>query len=127
MPVPAAVEALIADAPLSAHVATCVDGRPHVAPVWYVYDDGVLRFLTSGRKLQNVEANPRVAISIEHADGPAVYWTATLLGTAGVIEDRATVDAVRRAIDEKYDNDETYAFQPMVEVTIGSATCEDYR
>ena len=34
-------EALITDAPEMAHLATSSDDRPHVAPVWYLYDDGV--------------------------------------------------------------------------------------
>jgi len=48
MSVPAQVEELIPSLRLSAHVATSVDGRPHVAPVWYVYDDGVLPFVAIG-------------------------------------------------------------------------------
>ena len=40
------VESLIEDAALSAHLATTVENRPHVAPVWYDYHDGHLRVLT---------------------------------------------------------------------------------
>lgn len=129
MTVPDAVESLIADAPLSAHLATAVDDRPHVAPVWYDYHDGRLRLLTGGRKLENVERNPRVAVSIEKADGPAVEWNVTLLGTARVVEDPDRVREVSRRIDAKYrgeDAGDGEADGPMVEIEIGSATAQRY-
>ena len=48
------VEQLITDATLSAHLATAAGNRPHVAPVWYGYRDGVLSVLTGGKKLANI-------------------------------------------------------------------------
>lgn len=122
MSVPEEVETLIGDARLSAHVATSVDNRPHVAPVWFCYDDGVVSFVTSGRKLRNVRENPRVAISIEKADETGVDWTVTMLGTATVYDDPERVEPTQRRIDEKYDNETDYGFQPLVEVEIASAT-----
>lgn len=122
MAVPDGVESLIAGTRLSAHVATSVDDRPHVAPVWYLYDDGVLSFVTSGRKLRNVRENPRVAISIEKADETGVDWAVTMLGTATVYDEPERVEPSQRRIDEKYDNETDYGFQPLVEVEIASAT-----
>lgn len=116
------VEALITDARLSVHVATSVDDRPHVAPVWYLYDDGVVSFVTSGRKLRNVRQNPRVALSIEKRDESGVEWTVTMQGTATVSDDPERVEPVQRRIDEKYDNDTDYGFQPLVEVDIASTS-----
>jgi nitroimidazol reductase NimA-like FMN-containing flavoprotein (pyridoxamine 5'-phosphate oxidase superfamily) len=49
MSVPQDIENLIAGAPLSAHLATTADDRPHVAPVWYGYRDGVLSVITGGK------------------------------------------------------------------------------
>lgn len=126
MTVPDEVEALIDDARLSAHVATSVDDRPHVAPVWFCYDDGVISFVTSGRKLRNIRENPRVAISIEKGDETGVEWTVTMLGTATVFDDPEKVDPVQRRIDEKYDNETDYGFQPLVEVEIANATWTVY-
>ena len=122
MPVPSEVERLIADANLSVHVATSVDDRPHVAPVWYLYDDGVVSFVTSGRKLRNLRKNPRVALSIEKVDEGGVEWTVSMLGTATVYDDPERVEPSQRRIDEKYDNDTDYGFQPLVKVKIASAT-----
>jgi nitroimidazol reductase NimA-like FMN-containing flavoprotein (pyridoxamine 5'-phosphate oxidase superfamily) len=122
MAVPDEVETLIAGATLSVHVATSVDDRPHVAPVWYLYDDGVVSFVTSGRKLRNLRENPRVALSIEKGDESGVEWTVTMLGTATVIDDPERVEPVQRRIDEKYDNEDDYGFQPVVEVEIASTS-----
>jgi general stress protein 26 len=103
MSVPAEVESLIADAPLSAHLATSVDDRPHVAPVWYGYRDGTLSLLTGGRKLANVRRNPRVAVSIEEASDGDVDWNVTLLGTATVIDDPDRIDRASGWIYDKYE------------------------
>ena len=74
MGVPSDVEELINGAKLMAHLATSVNGRPHVAPLWYAYDDGVLSVLTTGKKLANIQQNPQVAVSIEkNTDGDAEW------------------------------------------------------
>lgn len=91
----------VADATLSAFLATSVDDRPHVAPVWYTYDERegqpVFAFLTGGRKLANVRENPRVALSIECADEDSVEWRVVILGTARVVRDEARVQAANEA------------------------------
>ncbi|WP_330633385.1 pyridoxamine 5'-phosphate oxidase family protein [Halocatena halophila] len=103
MDVPPDVEQLITDAKLMAHIATAVDSRPHVAPVWYGYDDGVLSILTTGKKLENIRKNPRVAVSIEqHTDGNA-EWMISLLGTASVFgDDPSRINEAAREIFPKY-------------------------
>ena len=42
-------------------------GRPHAAPVWYLYDDGVFRISTSrgSQKHTNIEANPNVTLVVD--------------------------------------------------------------
>lgn len=106
MTVPDAVETRVTGAPLSAHLATSVDDRPHVAPVRYVYDEGSLWLFTGWRKLRNLRANPRVAVSIERADPDGnVDWNATLLGTARVVDDDDRAAAVEAELAETYDYD----------------------
>jgi nitroimidazol reductase NimA-like FMN-containing flavoprotein (pyridoxamine 5'-phosphate oxidase superfamily) len=100
------VESLVADAPVSAHVATAVDDRPHVAPVWYGYRDGVLYFLTGGRKLDNLRRNPRVAVSIEDARGADVRWNVTLLGTATVTDDPDRLEWAEGWMYDRYERDD---------------------
>lgn len=104
MPVSAEVESLIADAPLSAHLATSVDDRPHVAPVWYGYRNGTLYFITGGRKLSNVRRNPRVAVSIEKATDGDVEWNVMLRGTATVRDDPDRIDWASGWIYDTYEN-----------------------
>ncbi|WP_435064897.1 pyridoxamine 5'-phosphate oxidase family protein [Halobaculum sp. EA56] len=90
---------------LSAHLATAVDDRPHVAPVWFVLDDGsdALWLFTGGRKLDNLRRNPRVALSVESADRAGnVDWQATLLGTARVVDDPERAAWVDRRLSETY-------------------------
>lgn len=123
------VDSLIADAPLSAHLATCVEGRPHVAPVWYEYEDGHLRALTGGKKARNVRQNPRVAVSIERADGPAVEWSVTLLGTARIVEDPDRIREVSRRINAKYRGEDEVSDTSsgaLIDVRVGSATAQRY-
>lgn len=127
MAVPDAVADRLADTTLSAHLATSVDDRPHVAPVWYRYDDGHLQVLTGGRKLANVRENPRVAVSVE-ATGED-NWLVVLRGTATVIKDESRHRSVARDIFETYTGDPEAAEyedgEPdgvLVDIRIGSAT-----
>lgn len=105
MSVPAEVESLVTGAPVSAHLATSVDDRPHVAPVWYGYRDGTVYFMTGGRKLSNVRRNPRVSLSIEDARGGHVAWNVTMLGRATVHDDPERTEWARGWIYDKYDHE----------------------
>lgn len=132
MSVPQDIENLIAGAPLSAHLATTADDRPHVAPVWYGYHDGVLSVITGGKKLVNIRANPRVAVSIEKQGESGPEWSVSLLGTATVIEDAEQTWAAREHVFGKYrDSDEEGESDgdeqgTLVEIEIGSATSQQY-
>jgi nitroimidazol reductase NimA-like FMN-containing flavoprotein (pyridoxamine 5'-phosphate oxidase superfamily) len=87
---------------LMAAVATSHDDRPHVAPVWYHYDDGVVEFVTGGRKLENVRQNPRVAINVEKSEDGAGQWNVVLFGTAEVITDEEELWAGRTRLFQAY-------------------------
>lgn len=47
-------------------------GRPHAAPVWYLYEGGVFLISTGrgSRKHRNVEANPNVTLVIDKRELP---------------------------------------------------------
>jgi PPOX class probable F420-dependent enzyme len=71
---PDAVRALF-DGPNYAHIATLLpDGAPHSVPVWVGLEGTRVAFLTSpsSRKAQNIDRDPRVAISITQSDRPFV-------------------------------------------------------
>jgi ribosome-binding ATPase YchF (GTP1/OBG family)/nitroimidazol reductase NimA-like FMN-containing flavoprotein (pyridoxamine 5'-phosphate oxidase superfamily) len=119
---------LTADPPRPAALATTVDDRPHVAPVWYVYDDGVVELVTTGRKLANVRENPRVALSVHaHEDG-LPSWTVTLRGTATVVDDADATAAANTRINRRYGvaEDAWAGENTLVRVTVGSASHRTY-
>ena len=108
MPVDEAIERRIKGAALSAHLATSVDDRPHVAPVWYGYRDGTLYTLTGGKKLENARRNPRVSVSIEKTDAEGdVEWGVTMLGTATVVDDVDRIARANRWVYAAYERHET--------------------
>jgi PPOX class probable F420-dependent enzyme len=78
------------------------DGRPHIAPMWFLHRDGLFYFMqrksAAKQKIANLRANPNVAISIDTCGYPA---EAVLVeGTAELTEEQA--DKIALAICEKY-------------------------
>ncbi|MGB9955405.1 pyridoxamine 5'-phosphate oxidase family protein [Haloferax prahovense] len=121
---------LVTSEPLMAHLATSVDDRPHVAPVWfdYVDDRGVIEVLTTGRKLANIRENPRVALSVQKDEKGQAQWKVTILGTATVVtdDDEAVRDATRR-INRKYGAEESaWPENELVRISVGTATVSEY-
>jgi len=120
-------ERLLRSEPLMAHLATCRDGRPHVAPVWYHYEEGTVEVTTTGRKLANLRANPRVALSVQKDVEGTAEWMVTLLGTATVVDDDEERDAAAARINEKYGADESaFPENVLVRIDVGSASHRVY-
>lgn len=92
------------------------NGRPHAAPVWGVWLDGVLYFSTGkeSRKGRNLAANPAAAAHIEGAEGEMVI----LEGFAEEIGDATALAPVWVAYSAKYDwaveGYPFYALRPQV-------------
>ena len=128
MSVPPDVERLLTSEPLLAHLATCRGGKPHVAPLWYTYDDGVVEVVTTGRKLENLRENPYVSLSVEKSTGGDPEWMVTLRGRATVVEDEAAFRAANRRINRKYGADEdAWEFEnTLVRIEVGSASYRTY-
>lgn len=125
--VPAEAEELLTSEPLTAHLATCREGRPHVAPVWYRYTDGTVELMITGRKLENLRANPRVSLAVQRAEAGIPSWTVTLLGTADVVEDEATNREANRRINRKYGVEpDAWEGNTLVRVDVGSASYRTY-
>lgn len=110
--VPAEIEALIEDQPQVAHLATSVSDRPHVAPVGYHYEDGIIQTSTSGKKVQNVRRNPRVAVSIQKDENGHPEWMVLFEGTATVIEDTGRIKEGVRNVFEHYLGDNPDEWDP---------------
>ena len=125
--VPADLEELLDGEAVVAHLATSTDDRPHVAPVWFRYDDGAVEVMTTGQKLANLRENPRVALSVHRGPADDPEWTATLFGTATVVDDEAAAREANRRINLKYGADEDdWAGNTLVRVTVGSASFRRY-
>jgi nitroimidazol reductase NimA-like FMN-containing flavoprotein (pyridoxamine 5'-phosphate oxidase superfamily) len=126
-PVPDRAAELLSDARLTAYLATSHANSPHVAPVWYRYDDGVVELTTTGRKLRDLTENPRVSIAVQRAEAGIPEWAVTLRGTASVIEDAEATERARRAINRKYGADpDAYPENTLVRVAVGSATVREF-
>jgi PPOX class probable F420-dependent enzyme len=86
-----------------AHVATVLpDGGPHSVPVWIDRDGDRLEFFTQAgsRKARNLEADPRVAISI--VDGANPYRMGQVRGhVAERVEGEDALEIIDR-LSEKY-------------------------
>ena len=125
--VPPEVEALLTGDPVVAHLATCVDGHPHSAPLWFRYEDGTVEILTTGRKLANVRRNPRVAISMERDREGIPEWMVTIQGTATVVEDEAEIEAANRRINRRYGvDDDAWSKNVLVRVDVGTVAYRTY-
>jgi PPOX class probable F420-dependent enzyme len=127
--VPEEAAELLRSEPLMAHVATCRDGRPHAAPVWYHYDDEseTVEITTTGRKLANIRENPRVAVSVQKDVGGKAEWMVSLLGTATVVDDEEETRRAADRINGKYGADASdYPENALVRIDVGSATYSTY-
>jgi PPOX class probable F420-dependent enzyme len=119
--VPDKAAALLTSEPLIAHLATCHDDRPHVAPIWYNYRDGAIEIVTTGRKLANIRRNPRVALSVQKAEDGHAQWAVTVRGTATVIEGEAEGKEMMRRINRRYDaEDDAWSENTPVRIDVGS-------
>ena len=75
------------------------DGRPHVMPVWAVWDGDRLWFSCSGRsrKTRNLEAQPRCVVTTEDARQPVVVE-----GDAQLVTARADLERLLDLENTKY-------------------------
>ncbi len=122
-----ATEELLDSEPLAAFLATAHDDRPHVAPVWYRYESGTIEIATTGRKLENVRTNPRVALSVQKDSRGIPEWTVTAFGTATVVEDPAATEAAIEAINRRYGvEDDAWEGNTLVRIEVGSTTHRIY-
>lgn len=86
------------------------DGRPHLAPVWFVHVGDRLWICTGARsvKVRNLVANPAVSVSLEDGNAPVVAE-----GRASVV-DRPFPEPVVRAFADRYGWDITGHADPDI-------------
>ena len=73
-------------------------GRPHAAPVWYLYEDGVFRISTGdgSQKHRNILANPNISLVIDQRALP--YYAVMVQGTADIGLAFSDEDSLRLAV-----------------------------
>jgi PPOX class probable F420-dependent enzyme len=77
------------------------NGKPHLIPIWFVWHNARFYICTQGDsvKIKNIQANPRVSVSLEDGNKPAVAE-----GTA-VLSKRPYPDDIAALFQQKYNWD----------------------
>jgi PPOX class probable F420-dependent enzyme len=81
---------------------TAADGRPLVAPVWFVVEDGALLFTTGAgsAKGRALHRDPRLVVCVDHEEPP--YAFVQVQGVATVDEDPDELLRVATAVGARY-------------------------
>jgi PPOX class probable F420-dependent enzyme len=93
------------------------DGRPHVMPVWGMWDDSTLWFTSAvgSRKIRNLTADPRCCVTTEDASDPVV-----IEGRADITTEPAALQRVIDLMNAKYHTDFGVDFlDPATNATVG--------
>lgn len=88
-----------------ARVATTrPDGRPHIAPVWYLWEDDTLYFESESRtvKTRNLRLNPNIAISVDITAGGLRLKYVILEGRVEFIENLEAVKKIANRVYSRY-------------------------
>jgi nitroimidazol reductase NimA-like FMN-containing flavoprotein (pyridoxamine 5'-phosphate oxidase superfamily) len=95
--------------PIIARLATSLDDRPRILPMWYRWDGSALWMETSPtfRNYRILQRNPRVAVAIDESLGGLQLRAVIMRGSAEIIEEPADVvrDGVRRIYERYLDAD----------------------
>lgn len=82
--------------------ATAADGQPYAVPLVYGFESGAFfAVLSPGRKVRNIEENPRVCVTILEVEDMGKRWRSVVAtGTASWVEGeealRSALDVIRR-------------------------------
>jgi len=97
-------EEFLAEANVAILATVDKQGRPHAAPVWYLYEDGAL-VISTGRgsqKHRNVEANPEVTVVVDRRTLP--YYAAMVSGAVEIgppLDDEKRLEMAVRYLGEE--------------------------
>jgi PPOX class probable F420-dependent enzyme len=80
------------------------DGWPHLAPMWYVVDDGmvVYRSFSKSQKIVNLRRNPNLTVLVETGDEYSRLQGVMIKGTARLVTDRDYVLSIYGGLAAKY-------------------------
>lgn len=97
--------------PKLARLATIDDNKPHLAPVWYLFEEGKI-FVTTmkgSKKVRNIEKNPNISIIIDECYGKIGDLSYYTDANAVIIEGKA----------ELKDDTDAKIFKKIFELYIG--------
>ena len=80
------------------------DGWPHLAPMWYVMDNGniVFRSFTKSQKIVNLQRNPKLSVLVETGDDYSQLQGVMIKGTARLVTDPDYVITIYGGLAAKY-------------------------
>ena len=80
------------------------DGWPHVAPMWYLMDDGKVAFrsFTKSQKIVNLERNPKITVLLEVGETYEELRGIMIKGTARLVTDPGEVLAMYGELSKRY-------------------------
>jgi len=85
-------------------IASIRNNKPHVTPIWYVYQNGKFYISTSSktRKVKNLKRNKNVAFSLDVGEAFADVKAVVGSGTAQIVTDTKLASEVDAKIKIKY-------------------------
>ncbi|MGI8554415.1 MAG: PPOX class F420-dependent oxidoreductase [Dehalococcoidia bacterium] len=100
-----AAEAFLREANIAILSTLGPGGQPHAAPIWYLYEDGLILMLTgaNSQKHRNIERNSKVALTIDRRSLP--YYAVMIQGTAEL--GGAPLEELRLRLAVRYLGEET--------------------
>ena len=80
------------------------DGSPHLAPMWFVMDDGnvVFRSFTKSQKIVNLMRDPRITVLAEAGDAYADLQGVMIKGTARLVTEPGYVLKIYGGLAARY-------------------------
>lgn len=80
------------------------EGRPHLAPMWFVMDDDtiIFRSFTRSQKIVNLKRDPRLTVLAEAGDTYAELRGVMITAEARLVDDPACVLAIYGRLAAKY-------------------------
>lgn len=80
------------------------DGSPHLAPMWFVLDDGkvVFRSFTKSQKIVNLRRDPRLTVLVETGDTYETLRGVMIRGRATLVDDPEYVLEIYGRLGARY-------------------------
>ena len=96
--------ALFTEVPVLQVSTNGADGWPHVAPMWFVVDDGrlVFRSFSKSQKIVNLRRDPRLTVLLETGDTYEELRGAMIRGSGRLVDDPEYVLAVYGRLAARY-------------------------